>query len=198
MVPWLGGQKGDDGMKICNVCKAYDGVSVLKNVSFTWNEGITCLMGPSGVGKTTLLRILLGLETPDSGHVEDPVSLSAVFQEPRLLDHLDAMGNLRFALGDTLDEKKAQALLKTVGLGAEMGKPIALYSGGMARRLALVRGLLSPCHGLVLDEPFAGLDQDNRAIALSLLKQASLNRRILLVTHDLEDSRQLGERTIFL
>lgn len=76
--------------------KSYHGTPVLRDVTFTAGPGITCVMAPSGVGKTTLLRLLLGLETPDEGSVRLPENCrwAAVFQEDRLLEHLDAWGNL--------------------------------------------------------------------------------------------------------
>ena len=104
-------------LHIKNLCKSFDGRPVLENVSFTAGPGVTCVMAPSGAGKTTLLRILLGLERPDSGSVPEGVRWSAVFQEDRLLEHLDAMGNLRFVLGAALDEPAADALLAELGLG---------------------------------------------------------------------------------
>ena len=87
-------------MELRNISKSYHGRPVLQNVSFTIEPGVTALWAPSGAGKTPLLRILLGLERPDSGELLGTgVRWSAVFQEDRLLDGLDAMGNLRFALG---------------------------------------------------------------------------------------------------
>ena len=128
-----------------HLCKAYDGKPVLENVSFTAAAGrVTCIMAPSGRGKTTLLRILLGLERADSGTVTLPEHCrwSAVFQEDRLLEHLDAMGNLRFVLGGALDGAAAGRLLAELGLEDTAGKPVREFSGGMKRRLALARALL--------------------------------------------------------
>ena len=95
-------------MEVCveNLCKSYGGVPVLRNVSLAAGPGVTCIMAPSGMGKTTLLRVLLGLESPDSGRVKVPKNCrwTAVFQEDRLLEQLDAMGNLRFVLGGDFRE----------------------------------------------------------------------------------------------
>ena len=174
-----------------HLCKAYDGKPVLKNVTFTAGVGVTCVMAPSGAGKTTLLRILLGLERPDSGSVPEGVRWSAVFQEDRLLEHLDAMGNLRFVLGAALDEPAANALLTELGLGDTAGKPVREFSGGMKRRLALARALLAPSDALALDEPFTGLDEENRARCLALIRRAA-EKPVLLVTHDPADAKSLG------
>ena len=102
-------------MEVKNLCKAYGGRPVLENVSFEASMGVTALWGPSGVGKTTLLRILLGLEKPDSGELMGTaVRWSAVFQEDRLLPGLDAMENLRFVLGPDMDNDAAAEAKRAV------------------------------------------------------------------------------------
>ncbi len=112
-------------MEIKNLCKAYGDLPVLENVSFTAGVGVTALWGPSGVERPPLLRILLGLEKPDSGELMGmAVRWSAVFQEDRLLEGLDALGNLRFALGTDYEEAKAAAMLTALGLTWETGKPV--------------------------------------------------------------------------
>ena len=172
-------------LHIENLCKAFDGRPVLEHVTFTAGTGVTCVMAPSGAGKTTLLRILLGLERPDSGNFTGNVRWAAVFQEDRLLEHLDAMGNLRFVLGAALDETAAGALLTELGLGDTAGKPVREFSGGMKRRLALARALLAPFDLLALDEPFTGLDGDNRDRAWRCVLDRTAGRTVLLVSHEL-------------
>ena len=172
-------------LHIENLCKAFDGRLVLEHVTFTAGTGVTCVMAPSGAGKTTLLRILLGLERPDSGSVPGGVRWSAVFQEDRLLEHLDAMENLRFVLGSALDESAANVLLTELGLGDTAGKPVREFSGGMKRRLALARALLAPFDLLALDEPFTGLDEDNRDRAWRCVLDRTAGRTVLLVSHEL-------------
>ena len=170
---------------VTNLKKFYDGRAVLDGLSFTAPAGLTRIAGSSGIGKTTLLRILLGLETPASGTVA-PQNLrwAAVFQEDRLLEQLDAGGNLRFALGAAYDGRKAAELLETLGLGDVGGKRVRDYSGGMKRRLALARALLAPCDALALDEPFTGLDAENRSAALSCILRAAEEKIVLLAAHD--------------
>ena len=167
-------------MEVKNLCKAYGDRPVLENVSFTVGVGVTALWGPSGVGKTTLLRILLGLEKPDSGELMGTaVRWSAVFQEDRLLEGLDALGNLRFALGTDYEEAKAAAMLTALGLTWETGKPVREWSGGMKRRLALARALLAVSDAVALDEPFTGLDEENRrrAVGTGLSSRRTAGRR---------------------
>ncbi len=172
-----------------NLCKSYNGRLVLENVTFTAGPGVTCVMAPSGAGKTTLLRILMGLERPDSGSFTGNVRWAAVFQEDRLLEHLDAMENLRFVLGSALDESAANVLLTELGLGDTAGKPVREFSGGMKRRLALARALLAPSDALALDEPFTGLDEENRAWCQALIRRMAPGKPVLLVTHDPADVR---------
>lgn len=171
--------------------KSYGGVEVLRDVSLTVTEGEpVCLMAPSGAGKTTLLRIFLGLERPDRGRVAAPPDLrwAAVFQEDRLLEHLSAEGNLRFVLGRACDPAAARALLDRLGLPDTGAQPVREFSGGMKRRLALARALLAPFDVLLLDEPFTGLDQENRARALAAIRETAGVRPVLLVTHDTADA----------
>ena len=183
-----------------NLTKSYGGKRVLQNVSFTAGAGVTCVMAPSGSGKTTLLRLVLGLESPDSGEVLVPAGcrFAAVFQEDRLLEGLDAMGNLYFVLGADLERPAALALLEELGLGNVGDKPIRAYSGGMKRRLALARALLVPSDALVLDEPFTGLDGDNRLRALECVRRAAADKPVLLVTHDSRDAANLAARRVKL
>ena len=184
-----------------NLQKACGEQRALTNGSFTADDSqITCIMAPSGVGKTTLLRILLGLERPDGGTVFLPQDFrwAAVFQEDRLLEHLDAMGNLRFVLGKDLNEAEANALLKELGLEEISGKPVREFSGGMKRRLALARALLVPSDALALDEPFAGLDEENRARATACICRRTVGKIVLVVTHDEMDAAALGANVIHL
>ena len=131
-------------IRVKNLCKTYGDHVVLHNLSFTAGVGVTRILGRSGAGKTTLLRILLGLDQPDSGSLFGTnCRWAAVFQEDRLLGHLDAEDNLRFALGSAYNAAAAKTLLGELGLADVGSKPICEYSGGMKRRLALARALLT-------------------------------------------------------
>ena len=186
-------------MEVKNLCKAYHGRPVLQNVSFAAGVGITALWAPSGAGKTTLLRLLLGLEKPDSGQlVGTDIRWSAVFQEDRLLEGLDAGGNLRFVLGAAYDAKAAEAMLEELSLANVGTKPVRDWSGGMKRRLTLARALLVPSDAVALDEPFTGLDEDNRRRAVGAIRRAAETKPVLLVTHDRDDLAALDARIIHL
>lgn len=172
-------------LQVEHLCKRYGENAVLDDISFTARVGVTRLLGPSGIGKTTLLRVLLGLETPDSGTVNgDKFRWTAVFQENRLLEGLDAEGNLRFVLGANYNAAAAQALLEELGLGDVGKKKVRDYSGGMQRRLALARALLAPSDALALDEPFTGLDAENREAAMRAILRAAETKIVLLSTHE--------------
>ena len=167
-----------------HLCKSFGGRTVLRDLTFTAGPGITAVMAPSGTGKTTLLRILLGLERPDSGTVEGLAGkrLTAVFQEDRLLEHLSAEGNLRFVLGRVYDPAAARALLDRLGLPDTGAQPVREFSGGMKRRLALARALLAPFDALALDEPFTGVDPARIRRLMEALR--ALDTPVLLSSHE--------------
>ena len=175
-------------IRVQHLCKTYGDHVVLHNLSFTAGVGVTRILGRSGAGKTTLLRILLGLDQPDSGSLFGTnCRWAAVFQEDRLLGHLDAEDNLRFALGSAYNAAAAKTLLGELGLADVGSKPICEYSGGMKRRLALARALLAPSDALILDEPFTGLDEENRSIALRCILHAAQTKPVLLASHEALD-----------
>lgn len=188
-------------ISVKNLQKSYGTQRVLDDVTFTvTDDQITCVMAPSGVGKTTLLQILMGLEKPDSGTVSLPSNCrwAAVFQEDRLLEHLDAMENLKFVLGNDIDLTDAKSLLEDLGLTELEGKLVRDYSGGMKRRLALARALLAPADALALDEPFSGLDEDNREKAIDCIRRRAEGKPVLLVTHNEDDVAGLNAKLIRL
>lgn len=179
-------------IELKGLCKAFGTHEVLKNLSCTLPEtGVVEVLGPSGAGKTTLLRILMGLERADSGTITGLASekIGAVFQEDRLLEHLSAVDNVRFVC----DAKEETILshLEAVGLIAQARERVATYSGGMKRRVAIVRAALYPCHLLLLDEPFKGLDEGTRAQVIRYLLRECKGRLVLLVSHDHEEARAM-------
>ena len=185
-------------MELRNICKSYHGRPVLQNVSFTIEPGVTALWAPSGAGKTTLLRILLGLERPDSGELLGTgVRWSAVFQEDRLLPWRSALENVALVSnGDTARE--CLALVVELGLSDAEDRPVREWSGGMKRRLALARALLADAEAIALDEPFAGLDAENRRHGAECIARRAETTPVLLVTHDRADLEALNTRIIEL
>ena len=185
---------------VTKLCKAFDGKPVLEDVSLRLPEGqTTCLSAPSGAGKTTLLRILLGLESPDAGRVEglEGRRCAVVFQEDRLLEHLSAVGNLRL-VNPRLDRDEARAALGRFGLSGSADQPVRELSGGMRRRVALLRALLSEWDVLMMDEPFTALDDATRAQVIAQTARLIRGRTALLITHSAEEAHALGARTVTL
>lgn len=171
-------------VRVEGLCKSYGGKPVLTNLNAVFPEGITCIAAPSGTGKTTLLRLVLGLERPDAGSIHGGNGRwAAVFQENRLLEEVSAAANLRFALGDV--SREAGDVLTRLGLTLSDTEPVRTWSGGMKRRLALARALLAPSEALALDEPFTGLDRESRAFCLELIRKMGGGKPVLLATHDL-------------
>ena len=181
------------GIVIKNLTKSFDGKTVLSNFSCELPEtGVIALMGKSGIGKSTLINLLLGLRKPDSGeiHIPSGTRFSAVFQEDRLFAHLPARDNLR--LTTRCAESDIDAALISLSLDPEEKSPVRTYSGGMQRRVALARGVLFPADVLLMDEPFRGLDPETREQAIAFVRREWSSRLIILVTHDLEEARLMG------
>ena len=155
-------------MNISRLCKSFGQKPVLEDVSLTLVPGqIACLMAPSGRGKTTLLRCIAGLETPDSGSITGrPERIGYVFQEDRLCDGFSAVANVQLAVESALSEEEICCHLEELGLGGSLRQPVRELSGGMRRRCALARALCADADLLALDEPVKGLDEANRRAAM--------------------------------
>ena len=152
-------------------------------------------MGPQRLGKTTLLRILMGLDTPTAGRVQGVSRAAAVFQEDRLCPQLTALQNVTLVLPGSEKQYKEQIGTDFQRLGmdaAALALPAARLSGGQKRRTALLRALWAPSDTLLLDEPFTGMDPDTLAAAAALLRTRCGTEPVLLATHDREAIRLLG------
>ena len=158
-------------------------------------EGPAVLWAPSGWGKTTLLRILMGLDTPTAGRVRGVGRAAAVFQEDRLCPQLTALQNVTLVLPGSEKQYKKQIEVDFQQLGmdtAALALPAARLSGGQKRRTALLRALWASSDTLLLDEPFTGMDPDTLAAAAALLRTRCGTKPLLLATHDREAIRLLG------
>ena len=158
-------------------------------------DGPAVLWAPSGWGTTTLLRILMGLDTPTAGRVRGVGRAAAVFQEDRLCPQLTALQNVTLVLPGSEKQYKEQIGTDFQQLGmdtAALALPAARLSGGQKRRTALLRALWAPSDTLLLDEPFTGMDPDTLAAAAALLRTRCGTEPVLLATHDREAIRLLG------
>jgi len=182
-----------------HVDKAFGDKIILRNFSLTLpRSGIVALMGPSGQGKTTLLRLIAGLIKPDSGKVTAEYErLAVVFQEDRLLNNMTARGNIIAAL-DRGQEAIAQTWLEHMGLSGEEDTLPGEMSGGMRRRLAIARAMAYGGDLVLLDEPFAGLDEVTRAQIYPHIFQRDPSRLTILITHDRQEAERLADRVIVL
>lgn len=162
-------------------------------------KGAVCLFAPSGSGKTTLLRVLCGLTTPDEGHIEglENQKLAMLFQENRLLAQLSALDNLKLVLPKER-QQEAQLWLDRLGLGNDADKTPLQLSGGMNRRLAIARTLAYGGDICLLDEPFQGLDEETLQHTLSIVKEATKDSLLILVTHRREEALALCDSIITL
>lgn len=181
-------------LRIRNLSKSYQGIPVFSHVNLTLEQGGTyCLMAPSGAGKTTLLRILMGLELPDTGSIEGLQGLrtAAVFQEDRLCPALTAAENIRLVDPCCSGSALSRELLALLPADS-LSRPVSAYSGGMCRRVSLLRAMLSKGRLLLFDEPFNGLDAQSRQDAIRYIREKKGDRTLLFTTHHMEEALALS------
>ena len=175
---------------------SYGSQQVLKDCSLRVEAGSrVALMGPSGCGKTSLINVIAGLLTPDSGKVSVNGKVSYVFQEPALFPWLTAVDNINVVLSDRPETlPRAEQLLEAVGLSDCRDKYPHQLSGGQKQRIAICRALAYGGDILLLDEPLKGLDADTRDQVSALLLQEWTGKTLLLVTHDPSEAQSLCDR----
>jgi ABC-type Fe3+/spermidine/putrescine transport system ATPase subunit len=194
-------------------------VRAVDDLSLEVQEGeVFSLLGPSGCGKTTTLRLIAGLETPDSGEIvyqsvviaskrprifvpPDKRQMGMVFQSYAIWPHLTVFENVSYALRvrrvkDSVVREKALAMLETLGLDGLADRPATQLSGGQQQRVALARALIHEPRLLLLDEPFSNLDaglREHMRVEVKLL-QKRLGITMILVTHDQTEALSLSDR----
>lgn len=174
-------------LKLNNLSKAYDNKTVLSDFSYTFKKtGLYFITGYSGVGKTTLLRMIAGLDNSYSGSIENGgiKNVSFMFQEYRLFPTLTAEKNASITQTNNAKISATEYLCRLGFTKDDLKKKPAKLSGGMKQRVAFVRALIKESPILILDEPTKELDQNTSNIMLDIIKEEAKKRLVIVVSHD--------------
>ena len=217
-------QSNNSVVAIENLCKSFDGRIVLNGINLTVKRGETlAVLGRSGTGKSVLLRLIIGLETPDSGSIsidgneiggltvdrmgEIRKKMGFLFQHAALYDSLTVRENVAFPLRHNRKDMpqseltdRVKQLLAEVGLAADLNKMPSDISGGMQKRVGLARALALEPEILLLDEPTAGLDPISSGEIDDLILKLQRERQMasIVVTHDLHSAKTIANRFALL
>lgn len=187
-----------DKILVKDLSKKFDNQIVFSSLSFSipYKE-MTAIVGPSGSGKTTLLRILSGLDKDYEGEIKEDKKLkkSFIFQEDRLLKYISPIENI-LIVNEKINRKDLENDLNRLNLNNIDDKSISELSGGMKRRIALLRAFLFEFDIIFLDEPFKGLDEENKDRAISYVKDKAMDKTLILVTHDMGEIEKLDIKNI--
>ena len=193
-------QRMKEDICIRNITKSYGEKTVFKDLNLKIESGkITCIMAPSGAGKTTLLRMMMGLEKPDRGSIVglSEKRFSAVFQEERLCEGMTAIGNIRL-VNPSLTADQIRNELQRLGMYDCENQPVSELSGGMRRRVSILRALLAEYDVLFMDEPFKGLDSALKKDVIASVMEKTVGKTVIVVTHDRSEADLLRAEIINL
>jgi len=185
-------------VKLDNVTFAYKNskTPIVKELSLHIKSGEKLwLTGASGCGKTTVLRLIMGLERPKKGSVtlKEGAKISAVFQEDRLIPGISVLENVALF---SESEERAISVLSELGLGEEPHLAVSELSGGMKRRVAVARALARNSDILILDEAMTGLDDENKKNTAGVINKYTAGRTVIAVTHDSREAELLGVKAL--
>lgn len=185
---------------ISGLTKRYGEKTVLENFNAVIPEKkMTFIMGPSGCGKTTLINILMGLIEKDGGTITGVPSLkSTVFQEDRLCESFNAISNVRLVCENKVKNQDIISHLERIGLENNILKPVIELSGGMRRRVAVVRAVLAKSDIIFMDEPFKGLDEKTKEKTMQYVVDNTKGKTVVIVTHDIDEANTLGGKIIYM
>ena len=200
------------------VVKRYRSTTVVDKVDLSAGQGVTGLLGPNGAGKTTLLRTIATVLRPDEGRIRvfglDPGDATqrreirrrlgyqpqepGFFQNFTVLAFLDYVAILKELAGRDRRRREVRRVVDLVDLGAVANRKIRKLSGGMRRRVALAQALLGQPQLLILDEPTAGLDPEQRLRFREVVSQVAAEHAVLLSTHQTDDVAAVCDRVVVL
>jgi NitT/TauT family transport system ATP-binding protein len=187
-------------IELKNITVKFDTTTVLKDFSLSVEKGEhIALMGSSGSGKTTVLKLIAGLLQPNNGEINVSTDkISYMFQEPRLAPWLTAAENINLVLGDTTESlPEATKWLKKLGMEDAADKFPHELSGGMQQRVALARALAYNGELLLLDEPLSALDESLAETLLAFIKQYAQDKTVIFVTHSTAQAKAFAD-TIYV
>ncbi len=189
-------------LKLNNISKSYNNEQLFNNFNIEFEENkISCILGPSGLGKTTLVNMIAGIIKQDNGDIilAPNSEFSYVFQEPRLLEWYNVYENIDIVLKRHYNPAKRKQIIEEtielVDLKDFSNYKISELSGGMAQRVSIARALAYPSNILILDEPFKGLDYKLAEDLTSKLKIILSNnkRTVIYITHDIDQALSLSD-----
>ena len=178
-----------------NVSFSYGKKKILNDFSLCIKDGERiCLFAPSGFGKTTILRLIMGLETARKGNIDGikDKKISAVFQEDRLIPHKTVYENLEL-FGN---EEKIKEALAALGISDTVNLYPAELSGGMARRVAIARALIRDADIYLFDEPFNGIDKENLMKTAEFIFEKTKGKTFIVITHSRDEAEKLRTHII--
>lgn len=195
-----GKEEQGEAVMIEGLRKSYGGKEVIKNFTARFEPGaVYCIMGESGCGKTTLFRVLSGLISGNGGNIRKPhKKCSVVFQENRLCPAQTPLDNVRMTAGKGLTIKETEEILLEILPQECLYRETCQLSGGMQRRTAIARAVLSSSGWMILDEPFTGLDEETKKRTMAFILKYQAGRTILIATHQKEDAHMLGAEIVLL
>ncbi len=173
--------------------KSYGQVNVFYQFSTMFECGKSyAILGESGCGKSTLLKLLAGIEQVDCGVIFnlDSYKISVVFQENRLIESVSVIRNLQ--LIPSSNKINIEDMIYKIGLGDFLHTPVKDLSGGMKRRVAILRALIADFDLLLLDEPFQGLDEERKKDVIKMIGDATIGKTMILVTHNPLEIEQMN------
>lgn len=186
-------------VEFVDVSKHFDDKKVLEHFSYRFEKGsITAIMGSSGIGKSTILKMIMGLVIPDEGQIVKPTTLrtSVVFQEERLCEFLSPVKNVMMVLEGKNRKETARMHLQQLLSIEDLSKQVVTLSGGMKRRVSIARAFAYPSDLILLDEPFTGLDEDNKKKVIEYMIKNQAGRTIIMITHDMNDTKAMNANDV--